>query len=403
MTYFLLVLASFSLSMPTAWISVMSFLILLIWFITGNFNLKFAKIKENPAAVASLILLGLYCLGTLYGSAVLPEKIVYLEKYSKLLLIPLIIGILDSDAVRRYCIQAFLAGIFLLLFISYGKWLHLLPMNLGIHDFGSLNFGYVAFKNRIAHSVLVSFGMYIMLLKAFQKPKAIHYGWLISSFLAFFNMFYLVNGRTGQMIALVLVIFFIARKFSRKGALCAVILLASIAYFKNDLIFLLPERTMAISQELHEHQPNNINSITSSGIRMEMYKNTSALILKSPLIGYGVGSLKEEYRSYTISKDTILKEISNPHNQYLFTLFDLGFLGFFALINLFYSFWFVSQKAKKIEGIKAIDYMEGLLITVMIGSFFNSMILDATEGKFFCVMAGIILSGYSHRKLIKKP
>jgi O-antigen ligase len=197
----------------------------------------------------------------------------------------------------------------------------------------------------------------------------------------------------------VLVIFFIARKLSRKGAVCVVILLASIVYFKNDLNFLLPERMMTISQDLHEHQPNK--NLTSSGIRMEMYKNTSALILKSPLIGYGTGSFKDEYRSYAATQDTLLKEVSNPHNQYLFTLFDLGLLGFFVLIYLFHQCWFVSHKAKMIQGIKAVDYMEGLLITIMVGSFFNSLILDATEGKFFCVMAGIILSGYSRGKLTK--
>jgi O-antigen ligase len=169
-------------------------------------------------------------------------------------------------------------------------------MNLGMHDFGSLDFGYVAFKNRIAHGVLISFGMFIMLLKAFQKAKTIHYGWLVSSFLAFFNIFYLANGRTGQVIALVLVIFFIARKLSQKAAVCAVILLVSIGYFKNDLNFLLPERIIAISQELKDHQSNK--EITSSGIRMEMYKNTIVLILKSPFVGYGTGSFKEEYKSY---------------------------------------------------------------------------------------------------------
>ncbi|MCX5933988.1 MAG: O-antigen ligase family protein, partial [Pseudanabaena sp. LacPavin_0818_WC45_MAG_42_6] len=361
--------------------------------------LKLAKIKENPAAVASLILLGLYCLGTLYASAVLPEKMVYLGKYSKLLLIPLIIGLVDSDAMRRYCIQAFLLGIFLLLFISYGKWLHLLPMSLGLHDFG-IDHGYIAFKNRIAHSVLVSFGMYIMLLKAFQKAKTIHYGWLISSFLAFFNILYLVNGRTGQVIALVLVIFFIARKFSRKAALCAVIFLVSIVYFKNDFSFLLPERMIATSQELKEHQSDK--NLTSAGIRMEMYKNMSALILESPWVGYGTGSIKETYKKYVATQNTLLTEVSNPHNQYLFTLFDLGLLGFFVLLYFFYQCWSVSQKSKKIDGILAVDYMEGLLLVMMIGCLFNSLLLDATEGKFFCFMTGIILSSYFPRKLIKK-
>ena len=398
-SYFLLVFGSFALSMPTAWISVISFLLLLMWVITGNFKLKFAIIKQNPAASISLLFLALYFLGALYSPAISSEKMIYLGKYSKLLLIPLIISILDTDKLRRYCIQAFLASVFLLLFISYGKWLHLLPMSLGLHDFG-IDHGYVAFKNRIAHSVLVSFGMYIMLLKAFQKPKIIHYGWLIASFLAFFNILYLVNGRTGQVIALVLVIFFIARKFSRKVALCAVILLASIFYFKNEFNFLLPERMIATSQELKEHQPNK--NLTSAGIRMEMYKNMSALIMESPWVGYGTGSIKETYKKYVATQNTLLTEVSNPHNQYLFTLFDLGLLGFFVLLYFFYQCWSVSQKSKMIDGILAVDYMEGLLLVMMIGCLFNSLLLDAGEGKFFCFMTGIILSSYFPPKLIKK-
>jgi O-antigen ligase len=239
-----------------------------------------------------------------------------------------------------------------------------------------------------------------MLLKAFQKAKPIHYGWLISSFLAFFNIFYLVNGRTGQVIALSLVVFFIARKLGRKAFLCAVIILASIFYFKNTFNFLLPERIIATSQELKEHQSDK--NLTSAGIRMEMYKNTSALILESPWVGHGTGSIKEIYKKYVATQDTLLKEISNPHNQYLFTLFDLGLLGFALLIYLFYQCWIVSQKSKMINGILAVDYMEGLLVVMLIGCLFNSLLLDATEGKFFCFMVGIILSGYFPRKLIKK-
>lgn len=105
--YFLLVFGSFALSMPNAWISVTSFLLLLMWFITGNFKLKFAIIKQNPVAVISLGLLALYSLGTLYSPSITSEKMIYLEKYSKLLLIPLIISILDTDKLRHYCVKLF--------------------------------------------------------------------------------------------------------------------------------------------------------------------------------------------------------------------------------------------------------------------------------------------------------
>jgi O-antigen ligase len=56
-----------------------------------------------------------------------------------------------------------------------------------------------------------------------------------------------------------------------------------------------------------------------------------------------------------------------------------------------------------IDGILAVDYMEGLLLVMMIGCLFNSLLLDAGEGKFFCFMTGIILSSYFPPKSIKKP
>ena len=78
-----------------------------MWFISGNFKMKFAIIKQNPVAVISLGLLALYSLGTLYSPSITSEKMIYLEKYSKLLLIPLIISILDTDKLRHYCVKLF--------------------------------------------------------------------------------------------------------------------------------------------------------------------------------------------------------------------------------------------------------------------------------------------------------
>jgi len=41
---------------------------------------------------------------------------------------------------------------------------------------------------------------------------------------------------------------------------------------------------------------------------------------------------------------------------------------------------------------------KGLIMTITIGSLFNSLLLDATEGKFYCIFLGLILSGYLNHK-----
>jgi len=41
---------------------------------------------------------------------------------------------------------------------------------------------------------------------------------------------------------------------------------------------------------------------------------------------------------------------------------------------------------------------KGLIILIFVGSLFNSLLLDATEGKFYCLLIGLLLSGYGGKK-----
>lgn len=93
-------------------------------------------------------------------------------KYAKLLLIPIIISLMITKKIQRYSLNAFILGASLLLFISYFKWLNIIPIDLGLHDMPDNSQGYLAFKNRIAHNILMSFLMFVFFVRQSLKKQS---------------------------------------------------------------------------------------------------------------------------------------------------------------------------------------------------------------------------------------
>jgi O-antigen ligase len=386
---YLIIFASFSIVLPTAWMSIASGMILIFWMISSNFKEKFRRILNNPAALSALILFGFYLIGVFYSSVSFGESRVFLMKYQKLLLIPIIVSVIDSNKVRNYALNAFLIGAGILLLISYFKWLSIIPMDLGLHDLPDNSQGYLAFKNRIAHNILMSFFMFVMFGKFYFEKFRLRWVWFFLAILAFMDIMYLVGGRSGQIIALSFLIFLPLYFYRLKSVKYFFIFCTIIFLFRSHIERLVPERLLGVNQEISDHK--STENQTSAGIRIEMYRNTLYLIKKSPLIGYGTGALRFEYRKLVDSQDTLLKDVPNPHNQYLLTFFELGIFGLFVLLGMFIKQWFFSNTSKLIDKQNSF-YAKGLILTITIGSLFNSLLLDATEGKFYCVLIGVLLS-----------
>jgi len=391
---FFLVLACFSISLPTAWMSFSSAMLLLFWLLTGNFKDKLIRIKSNPLAVAVIYLLLIYLIGMFYSSADWSLRETFFLKYFKLILIPILISSVSSDALRKKALNAFLYGTFLLLFISYFKWLKIFPMDLGLHDIHDPLQGFTGFKNRIAHNIIISFSMLLMLYKFSSEKTRWRWLYLTLAFLMFFDIMFLVNGRTGQLTAIVLLLFFMLHRWSIKAFIYPIIVLLVLLPFKDQLNKIKPDRLLGTYSEIHDFSNNNQ---TSAGLRLEMYKNTLKLAFKSPLFGFGTGALKGEYRKAFEHTNIIVSDVPNPHNQYILTFFELGLFGLLAFLNIFYQSYKLAFQFLKKEPLIAYSIF-GLLITFMMGSLFNSLLLDASEGKFFCLLLGIMLSACKVKK-----
>ena len=376
----LLILSCVSIWLPIAFMSVFMSLFMIFWLISGNYSNKFALIKQNPAAVSTLVLLALYAVGISYSSATGHAAFAFGAKYHKLLFIPMIASAIHSDKIRNLAIKTFLATSLIILALSYLKWL-----GVPIHEYHGSAQGNVIFKGRIAHNVFMSFAMYLMLNLSLKSADYKKYTWAILSVLTALNILFLVDGRTGQITMFALIVWFTWENWGVKSLkywLLAILIALGVSQVAPNLFH---SRLTDTDQEMAQ------GTKSSAGQRVEMYKNTLILIQQHPIFGGGTGSLETEYKPLAESQHSTLVRVPNPHNQYLLTAQELGIVGLICLFWMWFTHWRASYQ---LSNGKYSRTLRGLVITITVGSLFNSLILDAAEGQFYCVLVGILTSIY---------
>ena len=363
----------FSINLPIAFGSIFLSLFLAIWVCSGGYKYKINSIKKNPGAMVSLLLLLCYALGIIYTTAPFNEGVHYFIKYLKLLLIPMIISISIPDKYKDYLINAFLGSLIIYLCISYINWLGFL--SLGI----------------MKHGTYMAIGAYLMFRNTVNNSGKWRYIWMLLSGLTVFNILFICDVRTGVITLVCLSLLFIWETWGTKiltiGILISV--LAALCIYFIPSVKQLNPRFANIIQEVTSHQPKN--HPTSSGTRIEMYENTIQLIKKHPIIGGGTGSLKNEYYTLIKDSDTVLTRVTNPHNQYLSTTQDLGLVGLIVLMLFWGTHWRLSYSLSNSEYGHS---LRALILATMVGSLFNSLLLDSGDGRMYCLLAGVFLSSY---------
>lgn len=383
----LLIAASFSLALPPLYVDVCMGLFAITWLVSGNFQSKLNRIKNNHGALIATTFFALYIIGMFYSSASFKESLSWLGREHHLLFIPLIVAISPSIKCRLYAINAFIASMLITLAASWGKWVGLIPLTAPLGSGQE----YTLFKFSIALSLFMSYAMFLMILKAQSTHNKVRAIWTVLALLAGLNVLFLSNARTGQVTMIALLLLLIYKNFGKKSIQSFIGVLA----FLGLLLLVTPNsfhsRLTNIPYELTHH---TANQPTSSGERMEMLKNTLTLIEQHPFFGGGTGSLRPEYDALVKNKDVAIKKMNNPHNQYILVSQHLGVMGLLILILMFWSQWKVSgQLSNRFEA----DALKGLILAIAIGSFFNCLLL-AGEGKFYYVLAGVLLSGWQPGK-----
>ena len=380
------VLLGFSLPLSTALDSLFLALMVVFWLFGNHFRVKYELIKKNPVAVASLVMCGIYLMGLLYGHV---DKGA-ISDARPFLLIPLMITLSQEERIRRYAWWGFLSSMLLTLALSYLIFFHFLPDNLG--KTGPIRAGTVLIGS-IAQNLFMAFTAFFLAVKARFADKRIHrmvFGAL--SLLAAINVLFMVPSKTGQLVLVLLIGYYLFDWMHWKGMIVAGLVIV----FSAGLLYWMPANAVHVRlndliQEYGQWQPDRAAPIGSAtGMRMEFYYNSLKIIHENPIFGVGTGGFRGAYRKKIETSQMIATD--NPHNQYLLTGVELGFIGLLGLVGLFIIQWRMASGLPRGQE-RMLAY--GMLLAITSGCLFNSFLADHAEGLFYVWTTALLFARFS--------
>jgi O-antigen ligase len=375
-TQLLAVMLVIFLIISTAMVSVLVFLVLTSYVLSGNYASKWQTIWASPVARVSLLLFGLFVLGALYSTVGFSEIRGTLNSYRELWLVPIVMSVFTQEKWRQRAYYSFLAVIVVAILLSFSLRMGLMPQ-------GKPEEEWVPFKGRIAYGFFLSFAIYLMIHgMVLAKTLKLRFFWMVFAGLGVINLFFLTTGRTGYVVflalmALLLVQYRVQVKKYWLLILIAVPLLMTLTVVTSTTI---KSRFGDIEKAYSDPEASDI------GRRLIFWKTSLRIIADNPLFGTGTGSFTHESLSYEVEHPNWSS--NNPHNEYLLIASQLGIVGLAVFIWLLYLMFRVAMNLPQPYSLAA----QGLVVAMAVGCLFNSFLRDQAEGHFFAVFAGLLFS-----------
>ncbi len=360
----------------TALLSSASVLCLLL---SGVYARTWRMLLGNPVAQASVALFAWLAISATYATVSLSEALLQLSKYKELFLLALLMPAFSSNACRDRAVWTLMASILFMVFLSYLTafgWFDL--YRHGTWDAE-------VFKGRITHSILLALACLFVAQRLLGDTRW-RWAWALLLALLTFNLFVLVSARTGQLIFVALGILLGFQLFRWRGMVASLVcltVLVTFIYLGSDGFRHRVQLTVAQLRTLDTSEKNADRSL-----RLAFYKNSWELIRKRPILGYGIGSFKSQYAAHVEGSDSWAT--TNPHNEYLMLGVQSGGIGIALFLLLLYRHWRTSFALPDDYGLLA----RGLAVTMALGCFFNSLLLDSTEGHLFAYLSAVLFSAY---------
>jgi len=355
------------------------------WLLGGSYREKLEAARGNVVLLAALALFALLAAGTAWSHGAPGDALRYLAKYSDLLLVAPLAHLLREPPVRMRALRAFAASLGIVLLLSCLIKTGLLPS--GRWWLGDSR-NAVVFKYHLTHNILMAYGAFLFAELALAartvRARALM---AAAALLAVANVLFMVQGRTGYLVLAALALYFGYRLHGRRGLAASAAASAAIVITLALAPGTFGERWQALASELRAWNAA-IPSHTSTGLRLEFYRNTLAIIRDHPLLGVGTGGFPKAYEDRV--SGTGVAETRNPHNEYLHIAVQLGLPGLALLLFLFHVQW---RNAPRLPSTIETHLARGLVLTMVVGCLFNSMLLDHTEGLMFAWLTATLFTG----------
>jgi O-antigen ligase len=357
---------------------------MVIWFIVLIPTIeprRFLEVLKGPVCWLPLAFVGLALVGTLWADGPWSARLQGISPVTKLLAIPFLIYHFERSRRGLWVLVAFLASCALLMGLS---WIVLFAPEWKI---AATETPGVPLKNSIDQShefALCIFALAPLVLAFFKQRRLALAAVCTALMLAFFaNMMFVVLARTALLYMLVLTILFAARHLERRAmwllftAAAATVILT---WFASPY---LRERVERVGLEYREY--TETFRPTSTGQRLEYWRQSIQSIGEAPLFGHGTGSTRQLFDREAVGKTGAwAQSISNPHNQTLYVAVQWGLLGCVVLYAMWYFHLLLFRESSFAAWI-------GLIVVVqnIVSSLLNSHLFDFHEGWMYVLGVGV--------------
>ncbi|WP_053076774.1 glycosyltransferase family 9 protein [Caenimonas sp. SL110] len=333
---------------------------------------------RDPVMATGLILFAFIALHTLVMSAIDGATFGAINRYHELLFAPLLVAMLQDARHRQILVHGLMAGC---AFLAALYWIGIYVPALGTF-LGT---------RRISAGFALATCAFILVMRARGRPGP----WPARGLAAILalTVLYAIDGRTGHLVLLALVSvaawLHSPRRWRGVVTLAAFVVALGLAMSSDAVGNRLKEGIAGASSASAE-------GITSTGIRIELMRVAGDLARTHALAGAGYANYAGEhekaaqarYRTPVDHVNAIWMRSTNPHNEFLMHLISGGVIA----LALFVAWLALTLRAaaRARPGIGAL--MTGLVLAFIIGSAFNSLLLDFVEGHIYMALLAWVIA-----------
>lgn len=351
--------------------------VLTIIFSPG-FRSDFVSLLSTHWCKAAFLLFGIALIFCLWSPANISQKEFVIEKYSKLLYLPILVVGFQNITTRQLCFHAFLlamlitCGLSILKFQGYLQFFASTPDNI--------------FRNHIMTSFMVAFAAYLSFLFCFRQQGYARIAYGLLALIFTYQVLFINGSRTGYIIYLLLMFLLVIQVCTWRQAILGIIaisLLFTTCYFISPIMKM---RINDVIRQIEGYQHNERD--TDIGLRLQFHDYAHQLFNQHPILGNGTASFtyyfdKNKPVDFWVWKTRTLLE---PHSQYWLVAAEFGLLGIMALSYFFFSLFQASWRLNKMKIIAC-----AMIVPFMIGNLSDSLLFYSGSGYFFILFMAIFL------------
>jgi hypothetical protein len=358
---------------------------LALWLLCVLPTLDWASARRELTTAAGFLPVLLWLLaaaGMLWADVSWAERLGGLNKFLRLLVIPLLLIQFRRSERGIFVLYAFLAATTLLMIVSYG--LALIP---GLHWRGK-EFAGVPVKNYIFQSLDFLVCGFALLPCAYEAARARIWlpaaGMFALVILFLGNIFFIATSRTALLAAPGLLLLLAWREQRWKGLIGAIVVACVVGALAWDESPYLRDRLMTSERQWENYRENN--ELNSTGMHTEFLRKALQFVETAPLIGHGTGSIAAQYRGAVVGTEGASAALSeNPHNQILAVAIQLGLLGAAVLLAMWAAHFLLFLRGDGLVAtIGAVVVAQNILF-----SAFNSHLFDFESGWLYVFGVGV--------------